>query len=66
MAPRRKRQCRALDRELPPESLDWALVVNLRHLKTIIEQNCLQYNDERPHRSRSLWPASRVDRIQIA
>jgi hypothetical protein len=43
------------------------LVVNQRHLETIIHEYCLHYNDERPHRSRSLRPpASRSDRIQMS
>ncbi len=49
------------------ECLDWMLVVNQRHLETVINEYCLHYNDERPHRSRNLRPpASRSDRMQIA
>jgi len=49
------------------ECLDWMLVVNQRHLETVINEYFLHYNDERPHRSRNLRPpASRSDRIQIA
>jgi len=43
------------------------LVVNQRHLQTVIDEYCMHYNDERPHRSRNLRPpASPLDRIQIA
>jgi putative transposase len=44
------------------ECLDWMLIVNQRHLETVIREYCLHYNDERPHRSRNLRPpASRKD-----
>jgi len=43
------------------------LVVNQRHLETVIYEYCLHYNDERPHRSRNQRPpACRGDRIQVA
>jgi putative transposase len=43
------------------------LIVNQRHLQAVIEEYCLHYNGERPHRSRNLRPpASRSDRIQTA
>lgn len=49
------------------ECLDWMLVLNQRHLQTVIDQYCLHYNNERPHRSRNLRPpALRSDRKQIA
>src|SRR5438128_7004970 len=38
------------------DCLDWMLVVNQRHLQTVIDEYCLHYNDERPHRSRRLRP----------
>lgn len=47
------------------ECLDWMLVVNQRHLEMVINEYCLHYNDERPHRSRNLRPpASRSDRME--
>jgi len=49
------------------ECLDWMLVVNQRHLETLIHEYCLHYNDERPHRSHNLRPpAFRSDRIRVA
>jgi hypothetical protein len=58
---------RALDRELPRECLDWMLVVNQRHLETVIHEYCLHYNDERPRRSRNLRPpGSHSDPILMA
>jgi transposase InsO family protein len=49
------------------DCLDWMLVVNQRHLQIVIDEYCLHYNDERPHRSRNLRPpASRSDWIQVA
>ncbi len=48
------------------ECLDWMLIVNQRHLQTVIHEYCLHYNDERPHRSRNLRPpASGTDRIHM-
>jgi transposase InsO family protein len=48
------------------ECLDWMLVVNQRHLETVIREYCLHYNDERPHRSRNLRPpASHSDRVNV-
>ncbi len=45
------------------ECLDWMLVVNQRHLETVNHENCLHFNEERPHRSRNLRPpAARSDR----
>lgn len=38
------------------ECLDWMLVVNQRHLETILREYCAHYNQERPHRSRELRP----------
>ena len=49
------------------ECLDWMVVVNQRHLETLIHEYCLHYNDERPHRSHNLRPpAFRSDRIRVA
>lgn len=49
------------------ECLDWMLVVNQRHLETVIHEYCLHYNVERPHRSRNLRPpASRNDPMPTA
>ncbi|HEY8921882.1 MAG TPA: integrase core domain-containing protein [Candidatus Limnocylindria bacterium] len=49
------------------ECLDWMLVVNQRHLETVIDEYCLHYNDERPHRSRDLRPpTSRGDGMRVA
>jgi len=49
------------------ECLDWMLIVSQRHLQTAINEYCLHYNDERPHRSRNLRPpASRSDPIEVA
>jgi putative transposase len=48
------------------ECLDWMLVVNQRHLQTVIDEYCRHYNGERPHRSRDLQPpASLNDRVQM-
>jgi hypothetical protein len=48
------------------ECLDWMLILNERHLETVIHEYCLHYNDERPHRSRNLRPpASRSNRVQM-
>jgi len=38
------------------ECLDWMLIVNQRHLETVIHAYCLHRNHERPHRSRSRRP----------
>jgi transposase InsO family protein len=38
------------------ECLDRMLIVNQRHLQAVLDEYCLHYNDERPHRSRSLRP----------
>jgi putative transposase len=44
------------------ECLDWMLVVSQLHLERVLREYCAHYNDERPHRSRSLRPpASRGD-----
>jgi transposase InsO family protein len=49
------------------ECLDWMLIVNQRHLATVIHEYCLHYNDERPHRSRNLRPpGSHSDRTHAA
>ena len=49
------------------ECLDWMLIVNQRHLETVIHEYCLHYNHERPHRSRNLRPlASRNDPVHAA
>jgi putative transposase len=49
------------------ECLDWMLVVDQRHLETIIREYCLHFNEERPHRSRNLRPpGSRSDHFQMA
>lgn len=43
------------------------LIVNQRHLQVAIDEYCLHYNGERPHRSRNLRPpASRSDPVQKA
>jgi hypothetical protein len=44
------------------ECLDWMLVVNHRHLETVMHEYCLQFNQERPHRSRNLRPPAARDR----
>jgi hypothetical protein len=47
------------------ECLDRTLIVNQRHLQAVINEYCLHYNGERPHRSGSLRPpASPGDRVQ--
>jgi putative transposase len=47
------------------ECLDRMLIVNRRHLQAVIDEYCLHYNGERPHRSRSLRPpACPSDRVQ--
>jgi putative transposase len=47
------------------ECLDRILIVNQRHLETVIHEYCLHYNHERPHRSRNLRPpASPTDPIK--
>ena len=38
------------------DCLDWMLIVNQRHLESVLREYCLHYNDERPHRSRDLRP----------
>ena len=44
------------------ECLDWMLILNQRHLESVLSEYCAHYNGERPHRSRSLRPpASRGD-----
>ena len=49
------------------ECLDWMLIVNQRHLQAVVDEYCLHYNSERPHRSRNLRPpASRGHPIQMA
>jgi hypothetical protein len=49
------------------ECLNWMLIVNQRHLETVIHEYCLHYNHERPHRSRNLRPpGSRSDHFQVA
>jgi len=49
------------------ECLDWMLIVNKRHLQAVVDEYCLHYNSERPHRSRKLRPpASRGHPIQMA
>jgi hypothetical protein len=49
------------------ECLDWMLVVNQRHLESVIHEYCQHYNDDRPHRSRNLRPpASRGDQSHVA
>jgi putative transposase len=48
------------------ECLDWMLVLNQRHLQAVIDEYCLHYNEERPHRSRNLRPpASRSDGKEV-
>ncbi len=43
------------------------LMVNQRHLQAVVDEYCLHYNSERPHRSRNLRPpASRGHPIQMA
>jgi putative transposase len=40
------------------------LIVNQRHLEAVLDEYCLHYNHERPHRSRNLRPpASSEDPI---
>ncbi len=34
------------------------LILNRRHLETVLREYCAHYNDERPHRSRNLRPPS--------
>jgi putative transposase len=49
------------------ECLDWMLVLNQRHLQTVLHEYCLHYNNERPHRSRNLRPpASSRDPMHMA
>ena len=43
------------------------LIVNQRHLQAVVDEICLHYKSERPHRSRNLRrPASRGDPLQMA
>jgi transposase InsO family protein len=42
--------------------LDWMLIASEGHLRRVLREYLLHYNDERPHRSRGLRPpASRGD-----
>ena len=46
------------------ECLDRMLIVNQRHLEAVLQEYCLHYNDERPHRSLNLRPpAARGDPV---
>ena len=46
------------------ECLDRMLIVNQCHLEAVVQEYCLHYNDERPHRSRGLRPpASESDPV---
>jgi transposase len=40
------------------ECLDWMLIASERHLRAVLREYLLHYNDERPHRSRELRPPS--------
>src|ERR1700736_2992689 len=40
------------------ECLDWMLIVSEGHLRRVLHEYVLHYNDERPHRSRDLRPPS--------
>ncbi len=67
MAPRANAHAERWIGSCRQECLDWMLVVNQRHLETLIHEYCLHYNDERPHRSHNLRPpAFRIDRIRVA
>jgi putative transposase len=40
------------------ECLDWMLIASEGHLRRVLKEYVLHYNDERPHRSRDLRPPS--------
>jgi transposase InsO family protein len=40
------------------ECLDWLLIASERHLRRVLSEYVVHYNDERPHRSRELRPPS--------
>ena len=40
------------------ECLDWMLIASEGHLRRVLKEYVLHYNDERPHRSRDLQPPS--------
>jgi transposase InsO family protein len=40
------------------ECLDWMLIASEGHLRRVVHEYVLHYNDERPHRSRDLRPPS--------
>jgi len=49
------------------ECLDRMLIVNQRHLESVVREYCLHYNDERPHRNRGRRPpAANSDPVKIA
>jgi len=49
------------------ECLDRMLIVNQRHLESVVREYCLHYNDERPHRSCGLRPpGANGDSLKIA
>jgi transposase InsO family protein len=46
------------------ECLDWMLIASEGHLRRVLKEYVVHYNDERPHRSRQLRPpASGGDRV---
>ncbi len=66
MAPRANAQAERWIGSCRRECLNWMLIVNQRHLQAVVDEYCLYYNGERPHRSRNLSPpASRGHPIQM-
>ena len=43
------------------ECLDRMLILNQRHLASVLRQYCLHYNEDRPHQSRNLRPPASID-----
>ncbi len=67
MAPRAKAHAERWIGSCRRECLDRMLIVNQRHLESVVREYCLHYNDERPHRSRGLRPpAANGDPVKIA
>lgn len=58
MAPRANAHCERLIGSSRRECLDCILVLNERHLQSILDAWVAHYNTERPHRSRDLRPPS--------
>ena len=56
MAPRANAHAERWIGSCSRECLDRMLIVNQRHLESVVREYCLHYNDERPPRSRGLRP----------